>query len=103
MTATPLQLCTYAARVASGRAVTPRLVHVVGNTHQPRPIAGALPFSDEALAKVREGMNAVCNEPGGTAYGNRIADQGLEMAGKTGTCGRCASSPAARRAAAAWQ
>jgi penicillin-binding protein 2 len=85
VTATPLQLCTYAARVASGKAVTPRLVHVVGNSRQPQPIAEALPFSDEALAKVREGMNAVTNEPGGTAFGNRITEQGLEMAGKTGT------------------
>ena len=85
VTATPLQLCTYAARVASGKAVSPRLVHVVGETLQPRPIAEALPVSDEALTKVREGMNAVCNEPGGTAFGNRIAEPGLEMAGKTGT------------------
>jgi len=85
VTATPLQLCTYAARVASGRAVMPRLVHVVGNTLQPRPVPESLPFSDEALAAVRAGMNAVTNEPGGTAYGNRIADAGLEMAGKTGT------------------
>jgi len=85
VTTTPLQLCTYVARVASGRAVSPRLVHVVGNDRQPRPVAEALPFSEEAFAKVREGMNAVTNEPGGTAYGFRIAEQGLEMAGKTGT------------------
>jgi len=85
VTATPLQLCTYVARVASGKAVSPRLVHVVGNELQPRAVAEALPFSEEALAKVREGMNAVTNEPGGTAYGFRIAEQGLEMAGKTGT------------------
>jgi penicillin-binding protein 2 len=85
VTATPLQLCTYAARIASGRAVAPRLVHVVGNMRQPKPIAEALPFTDDAFAMVREGMNAVTNEPGGTAYGYRIADQGLEMAGKTGT------------------
>jgi penicillin-binding protein 2 len=82
---TPLQLCTYAARVASGKAVSPRLVHVVGNTLQPQPVPDALPFSDDAFAAVREGMNAVTNEPGGTAYGFRIADAGLEMAGKTGT------------------
>ena len=85
VTATPLQLCTYVARVASGKAVSPRLVHVVGNELQPRAVAEALPFSEEALAKVREGMNAVTNEPGGTAYGFRIAEQGLELAGKTGT------------------
>jgi penicillin-binding protein 2 len=82
---TPLQLCTYVARIASGKAVSPRFVHVVGNTLQPQPVPDALPFTEEAFAKVREGMNAVTNEPGGTAYGFRIAEPGLEMAGKTGT------------------
>ena len=42
-------------------------------------------FSDEALAAVRDGMNAVMNEPGGTAYAWRITEPGFEMAGKTGT------------------
>lgn len=82
--ATPIQLCTLAARIASGKAVTPRVVRTVGNTTQPQPIPEALPFSDEAFQKVRDGMNAVTNE-GGTAAGFRIAEAGLEMAGKTGT------------------
>ena len=82
---TPLQLCTYVARVASGKAVVPRIAHVVGNVAQPRQLAEPLAFSDKAYALVREGMNAVTNEPGGTAYGFRIAEPGLEMAGKTGT------------------
>jgi len=82
--ATPIQLCTLAARIASGKAVTPRVVRTVGNTTQPQPIPESLPFSDEAFQKVREGMNAVTNE-GGTAAGFRIAEVGLEMAGKTGT------------------
>ena len=30
VTATPLQLCTEAARLASGKTVSPRLVHMVG-------------------------------------------------------------------------
>lgn len=82
---TPIQLCTLAARIASGKAVAPRLAHVVGNVVQPRPVAEALAFSDKAIAAVRAGMNAVTNEPGGTAYGFRIAQPGFEMAGKTGT------------------
>ncbi len=81
---TPLQLATLAARIASGRAVTPRIAHMVGTVAQPRPLADPLPFSDEAFAAVREGMNAVCNE-GGTASRWRIAEPGMEMAGKTGT------------------
>ncbi|MGZ6009845.1 MAG: penicillin-binding protein 2, partial [Rhizomicrobium sp.] len=81
---TPLQLATLAARIASGRAVTPRIAHTVGTTSQPRPLADPLPFSDAAFAAVREGMNAVCNG-GGTASRWRIVEPGMEMAGKTGT------------------
>ncbi len=83
--ATPVQLCTLAARIASGKSVTPRLTHTVGNALQPRPEAPPLPFSPEALAAVQEGMNMVTNVPGGTAYPWRIAEPGFEMAGKTGT------------------
>lgn len=82
---TPIQLCTMAARLASGKALTPRIAHVVGNRFQPQQIPGDLPFSAEAFAAVREGLWKVCNEPGGTAYAWRIAEPGLEMAGKTGT------------------
>jgi penicillin-binding protein 2 len=83
--ATPLQLCTVAARIASGNAVVPRLTRVVGRQAQPRPELTPLPFSDGALALVRNGMNGVTNTPGGTAFGFRIAEPGYEMAGKTGT------------------
>ncbi|HEY0106472.1 MAG TPA: penicillin-binding protein 2 [Rhizomicrobium sp.] len=82
--ATPIQLATVAARIASGRAVSPRIVHSVGAISQPRPLPDALPFSDDAFAAVRAGMDAVCNG-GGTASAWRIAEPGLEMAGKTGT------------------
>jgi penicillin-binding protein 2 len=83
--ATPLQLCTMTARIASGKAVSPRVVHSVGAQRQPIPPAPPLPFSQDALARVRDGMNAVANEPGGTAYAWRIKEPGFEMAGKTGT------------------
>jgi len=82
---TPIQLCTQVARIASGKAIVPRVAHVVGNVRRPAQVPEPLPFSDKAFAKVREGMNAVCNEPGGTAYAWRINDVGFEMAGKTGT------------------
>jgi penicillin-binding protein 2 len=82
---TPLQLCMLAARLASGRAVSPRLAHQVGDTPQPRPQFAPLPFSDNAFAAVRQGMGLAVNAPGGTAYGSRILQPGFEMAGKTGT------------------
>jgi penicillin-binding protein 2 len=85
VTVTPLQLVQQAARLASGKAVVPRLVHSVGGKVLPRPEAAKLDFTDEALARVRNGMNRVMNEGGGTAYNWRITQPGFEMAGKTGT------------------
>jgi penicillin-binding protein 2 len=83
--ATPLQLCTLAARIASGNQVSPRITRVVGQSVQSRPQIKALAFSDKAILAVQSGMNAVTNEPGGTAYAWRINEAGFEMAGKTGT------------------
>jgi penicillin-binding protein 2 len=85
VTVTPLQLCQQAARLASGKAVAPRLVHSVGGKVLPRQEFSKLDFSDDALAKVRLGMNKVMNEVGGTAYAQRIPIPGLEWAGKSGT------------------
>ncbi len=82
---TPIQLCTMAARVASGKAVSPRLAHMVGGVAQPRKIPGPLAVSQDALDKVRAGLFGVANEPGGTAFAWRITEPGFEMAGKTGT------------------
>ena len=82
---TPIQLCTAAARIASGNSVSPRIVRVVGRSPQQRPELTRLAVSDNALAAVRSGMNAVTNEAGGTAYAWRITEPGFEMAGKTGT------------------
>jgi len=83
--ATPIQLCTAAARIASGNAVSPRIVRVVGHNVQGRPELKRLELSDAALTAVQSGMNAVTNEPGGTAFQWRITQPGFEMAGKTGT------------------
>jgi len=85
VTATPLQLCQMAARVASGKQVSARMVHLVGDKVMDLAAAPHLPVSDEALAVVRAGMDKVCNEPGGTSFAWRINEPGFEMAGKTGT------------------
>ena len=87
--ATPLQLATMAARLVTGRAVTPRIVRADGL--MPRGVDLALPdfpplgVDPRILALVLDGMNAVVNEQGGTAYAARIAEPGFAMGGKSGT------------------
>ena len=83
--ATPLQLCTLAARLASGNEVSPRITRVVGREAEQRPPLKRLDFSDKAFAAVQAGMNLVTNDPSGTAYAWRIPDPEFQMAGKTGT------------------
>ena len=82
ISATPLQLCTMTARLASGRAVVPRIVHRPGDE---RLIAPSLGISEESLAAVRGGLDAVMNEPGGTAFRSRIEKPEFAYGGKTGT------------------
>ncbi len=87
---TPLQLATYAARLATGRAVIPHLVREAGIMKGVTAVAdkidfAALEVSAKDVALVLDGMNAVVNEQGGTAYAARITDPGLQMYGKSGT------------------
>ena len=42
-------------------------------------------FKPGNVEAIMRAMNAVSNEPGGTAYGSRIWDEGMHIAGKTGT------------------
>ncbi|HWW56325.1 MAG TPA: penicillin-binding protein 2 [Sphingopyxis sp.] len=74
----PLQLAVMAARIASGRRLYPRLV----NRHFKNE---PLPFSAEAFAAARHGMDLVVNGPGGTAGRSKLPLDGITMAGKTGT------------------
>jgi penicillin-binding protein 2 len=89
VTATPLQVATMAARLVTGRAVVPRLVRPEGKLPpggDPRPPAfAALGVNPRSLALVLDGMNAVVNEQGGTAYAARITDLTMAMGGKSGT------------------
>jgi penicillin-binding protein 2 len=106
MGVTPLQLAVMAARLGNnGYAVSPRLIREgpnIGDPPQPAHMSG---IEADHLARMREGMFAVCNEPGGTANSagrlelvrhpetgaavplapqNR-AWQPVQIAGKTGT------------------
>ena len=84
--ASPSQLATMVARLASGTAVVPRMVRPVGDLAQADPPpAPSLGLSSEALSLVRQGMFEVSNHERGTAYASRIADPAKVMAGKTGT------------------
>lgn len=86
---TPLQLAILAARLATGHAVTPHLVReaglMTGDNAVDRIDFASLDVSAKDLKLVTEGMMAVVNEPGGTAYGARIPDPAMAMAGKSGT------------------
>ncbi|MCV2868812.1 penicillin-binding protein 2 [Defluviimonas sp. WL0002] len=83
--ASPLQLAVMTARVASGTNVEPRLLRARDGVPEPTPEPQTLGLSEAALRSVRKGLFDVINSQRGTAYGSRIADDALRMAGKTGT------------------
>jgi len=93
--ATPLQLAVMTARLANGgRAVTPRLTRMTRPPEDKAEGETAAPDSGEPpalgvpeahLQVVRDAMDLVTNSRRGTAYRARIAEDGWEMAGKTGT------------------
>ncbi|RAP40710.1 penicillin-binding protein 2 [Rhodovulum viride] len=83
--ATPLQLAVMSARIASGRAVTPRLVRSIDGVEQPSGAGAALDIHPANLARIRKGMDAVVNSRRGTAHRSRVVAEGMAMAGKTGT------------------
>jgi hypothetical protein len=81
----PLQLAVMTARIASGRAISPRLVRGAGGAPLADPVHPPLDINPAHLRMVREGMDAVMNARFGTARKSRIADPQNQMAGKTGT------------------
>ncbi len=83
--ASPLQLAVMTARLATGRAVEPRLVRAVNEQEVPPTLGAPLELSKTSLDYIRQGMFAVSNEQRGTGYSSRIADKERRMAGKTGT------------------
>jgi penicillin-binding protein 2 len=94
MLATPLQLAVMAARIGNGGYdVKPRLIAATAGARealqpppvQLRPDAPSLKFNPHFLKAVQQGMDMVVNSQGGTAFGSRIKEKGMAMAGKTGT------------------
>lgn len=83
--ASPLQLAVMTARIASGRAVVPRLIKSVDGVEVPVADAPALGVDAGHLGMARRGMWNVSNGSRGTARRSRIVAEGIEMAGKTGT------------------
>ncbi|QFT61636.1 penicillin-binding protein 2 [Roseivivax sp. THAF30] len=81
----PLQQAVMSARLATGRSISPRLVKSVDGVETPGRPGEDLGFNEAHLARLREAMFSVSNNRRGTAYGSRIIDDAMRMAGKTGT------------------
>ncbi|MGC3938499.1 penicillin-binding protein 2 [Roseobacter sp. EG26] len=85
MLASPMQLAVMSARIATGRAVEPRLIKSIDGVETPSRGGEDLGLNENNLRKMRRAMNAVVNDRRGTAYGSRIIEDTMRMAGKTGT------------------
>lgn len=87
--ATPLQIATMAARLVTGRQIVPHLIRPQGlmpaGGDRVPPVFPSMGLPHAELALVLDGMNAVVNDPGGTAYAARITDPSMAMGGKSGT------------------
>ncbi len=81
----PLQLAVMTARIASGRSVAPRIVRSIDGQDSPVVQGEPLGIDGSILSAVRLGMVKVVNDSSGTGYSSRIADDQLQMAGKSGT------------------
>ena len=83
LTATPLQVLRMISVVANGgKIIKPYLARKIGEVYIAKPNFRELKIDRENLEITREGMKGVTRD-GGTGY--RIAINGLDIAGKTGT------------------
>ena len=85
MLASPLQLAVMTARIATGRAITPRLVKSIDGIEQDSNSAEPLDMNENNLRKMRRAMYEVVNNRRGTGYRSRIIADDMRMSGKTGT------------------
>ncbi|ETW11971.1 penicillin-binding protein 2 [Roseivivax marinus] len=81
----PLQLAVMAARIATGRAIEPRLVKSIDGVEEPSRAGADLGLNENHLRMIRNAMFQVSNNRRGTAYRSRIIAEDMRMAGKTGT------------------
>lgn len=77
---TPLQLAQMTARLATGLQVTPTFY-----LGKKTPAFDKLDIDPKNLEIIQEAMYQVVNGPGGTAMRSMIREEGMKMAGKTGT------------------
>lgn len=82
--ASPLQLATMIARLASGLATSPRLIKPLLGLEAGSEVA-KLSINENALRRCRSAMADVVNHNRGTAYRSRALMAGYDLAGKTGT------------------
>ncbi len=82
---TPLQLAVMTARLATNRAVLPRMIRAVGGQEAAMAEARSLDLRPEWLDLIRRGMSECTNHARGTAYSSRIVQADYRHAGKTGT------------------
>ena len=89
ITTTPLQLATMVSRLVTGKRIVPRLTREAGimksDQRLVEPAFEAMGVPQKDLNLVLDGMYAVVNEPGGTAYAARIKEPNMAMGGKSGT------------------
>ena len=83
--ASPLQLAIMSARIATGRTITPRLIHTIDGVETPKQSDDTIGLNENYLRRIRAAMDAVSNNNRGTAYGSRINVSDKRMGGKTGT------------------
>jgi penicillin-binding protein 2 len=85
MLASPLQLAVMTARIATGRAVEPRLLKSIDGMEEPSRGGEPMGMNENNLRKMRRAMFDTVNDRRGTAYASRIIEENMRMAGKTGT------------------
>lgn len=81
----PLQLAVMTARLATGRAIEPRLIKTIDGIEQPNTAGESLGLNENHLRQIRRAMYAVSNNRRGTAYSYRVIADSMRIAGKTGT------------------
>jgi penicillin-binding protein 2 len=81
--ATPLQIATMVARLASGRAIVPFLTNEIQGVDMPRRDWPRLDLKPEHIATIIAGMKAATDH--GTGKSVQIKEPGMRMGGKTGT------------------
>jgi len=82
---TPLQLTIMMARIASGTAITPKLIIPKETNKLQIKFFDDIGIKEEHLDVIRKTMHLVVNSPQGTAYNYRSQDDMFEIAGKTST------------------